>query len=80
MHPKGTFKAFNENVLHQEPITCYYQLLPRLHLETCINALFTCIRLKPSANGRNVVSHATTPNIVGSCCVRLHVAKSLTGF
>ena len=27
--------------------------------------------LKPRANGRN---------IVGSCCVRLHVAKSLTGF
>ena len=30
--------------------------------------------LKPLANGRN------TPKNVGSCCVRLHLAKSLTGF
>ena len=58
----------------------YYQLLPWLHLETCINASFTCIRLKSSANGRNAVGHATTPNITGSCCVRLHVAKSLALF
>ena len=35
------------------------------------NLVFRVLSLKPRANGRN---------IVGSCCVRLRVAKSLTGF
>ena len=27
-----------------------------------------------------LLANNATPNIVGSCCVRLYVAKSLTGF
>ena len=37
------------------------------------------IALKLRANGRNN-SHYCWPNNVGSCCVCLHVAKSLAGF
>ena len=40
--------------------------------------------LRPGAHGRNMVGQQLPQqcwtDIVGSCCVRLHVAKSLTGF
>ena len=36
--------------------------------------------VKPLANGRNIVAWPTTPKNVGSRCVCLHLAKSLTGF
>ena len=48
------------------------QQLPTLLAQQCWELLRPFARnLKPRANGRN---------IVGGCCVRLHVTKSLTGF
>ena len=36
--------------------------------------------LRPTGLLSYVQTDVTTSNIVGSCCVHLHVAKSLTGF
>ena len=49
----------------------YHVYVPR-----CARVTFS---LQLRENGRNNSQHCW-PNIAGSCCVRLHVAKSLNGF
>ena len=50
------------------------------HLKEVFNKLYKCFgALKPCANGCNNSQHCWANN-VGSCCVPLHAAKSLTGF
>ena len=45
--------------------------------QACANG---CNKLKSQTMLSYVQTDETTPNLVGTCCVCLHVAKSLTGF
>ena len=61
---------------------------PTLLDATCCVRLYTlllvvgcyCAKFETGQTFSYVQTDATTPNNVGSCCVRLHGAKSLTGF
>ena len=57
---------------HARSLRMIYKYLWVVSFPRCTagpNTVGTCIRLHTYAN-----THATTPNIVGSCCVRLHAA------